>query len=727
MLPSDIVGVRASIAAVLLVIICCLANAQLRGAVARWRRKFIHQPVFDADLATHHAIPFPQRLPRFPPPAPAELASLDTRAFESLRPPRSPVLNRRQFPAPGSPNQQLLSPRQRQNAQHRLQYPPSLPTTPVLPFPATPPQSPARDLAYRSHLHIYSPVHVKHAALLPSTLSPFAVEFIPSISRLASGPPRSSLTRMIPLPGSPDVLASPATIKPSMRMEPVLPVRLPSPVPVPISPQVQTITFDEPSAPLPIAACPESPASTTSTTTPASIQTDPPFLPRSPPKRLRVMRRAPSFPSSLYGAPLSIVLEEIPQPSSSARKTNATKMRKRHSMVIRTSVAPIYSPAVPDLASSPVPLSEEALSNGQSEPGLGLNVVADGQTADASVNSPTLEEDRVIPAFVLESTSSSIPLSEEESPKGLLSSSGQSERVTEGQTADASVISPTLEDGRDIPAFVPVSTSSPIPRSPKKGLSNSTGRSNDAADSQTADDNVTSTILEEDRSCRHPLSDMHNTATQGTPEVSKRLAASHLCPPSGIHSVAALISPSKAPRHVDRGPNPVYHYDPKAPAVAIAKSIVHTAQDDFKGFSTALAARFEQKGWAEAGPNELAPAKKNKKKKKKVAAMRTPAAPPMIPVYVAASSFAINPPSPSVGKPTPRPLLPAFEETNSAEPLSAPLQDKKRPPVVIDLTFPLEIDLGSVESASGERVVNNGCHPDCGDIYCPGGCSAIEC
>lgn len=423
------------------------------------------------------------------------------------------------------------------------------------------------------------------------------------------------------------------------------------------------------------------------------------------------------------------MLEAVPQPPSSGRRINATKkVKKRHSMVIRASVAPSDSPAVPDLASSPVLLSEGS-PKGLSDSSGKSEGVADGQSRDANVNSPTLEA-RALPTLVFDSSSSPIPLSEEGSPEGLCNSSGRSEAVADGQTGDASVVSPALEEDRDIPAFVPESTSSPIPLpeegSPKKGPPDSGGRSDDAAHGQTADDNVTSTILEEDRSRRRPLADMHNTAAQDAPEVSKRFADSHLCPPSGIHSVAALISPSKAPRHVDRGPDPVYHYHPKAPAVAIAKSIAHTAQDDFKGFSAALAAKFEQKGWAEGGPNELAPpAKKNKKKKKKVAGMGAPA---KIPAYLAPSSSAINPhpPSPSVGKPTPSPLLPAFEETNSAEPLSALLQDTKRSPVVIDLTLPSEIDFGSVKSAR-ERVVNTGCHPDCGDIYCPGGCSAIEC
>jgi len=92
--------------------------------------------------------------------------------------------------------------------------------------------------------------------------------------------------------------------------------------------------------------------------------------------------------------------------------------------------------------------------------------------------------------------------------------------------------------------------------------------------------------------------------------------ASQLRPSPGRH-FSALISPTKVPRRfVDRGPNPIYHYDPEAPAVAIAKSIVRPAQDDFKNFSAALGARFEQKGWAVDGPNELAPAKKKGEKKK---------------------------------------------------------------------------------------------------------------
>jgi hypothetical protein len=200
------------------------------------------------------------------------------------------------------------------------------------------------------------------------------------------------------------------------------------------------------------------------------------------------------------------------------------------------------------------------------------------------------------------------------------------------------------------------------------------------------------------------LVDVHNT----TPTVAVKqsavelpvLEASQLCPPPSKH-LAALISPSKVPRRVERGPDPaldpVYRYHPEAPAVAIAKSIVRPAQENFKNFSAALGARFGQKGWAATGPNELEPppAKKAKKKKKKGTTRGSGFSQPSSPI-------------PS--------LLPAFGQSGRA---GSPLLKSEMSRFGFDST--------ALETTSVEQIVTTGCHPNCADIYCPGGCSEDKC
>ncbi|KAJ7257861.1 hypothetical protein B0H12DRAFT_459203 [Mycena haematopus] len=208
---------------------------------------------------------------------------------------------------------------------------------------------------------------------------------------------------------------------------------------------------------------------------------------------------------------------------------------------------------------------------------------------------------------------------------------------------------------------------------------------------------------------RLPLVDMHNTPPpaaivkdvvvelhDGLVRASRRRSPQHafLFTPFRIPAypngpgpsplVAALFSPTKVPRRfVDHGPSPVYHYRPDTPAAVVGRSTVRLAQNDFMNFSSTLGARFEQKGWAAAGPNELAAVKKGKKKRKahaKDVQLKPPSLPPI--------QFPVS--------------NPAFEQTvDSPSP-------KPRARFVLDFTTP---------------TISTACHPDCADIYCPGWCS----
>ncbi|KAJ6581282.1 hypothetical protein B0H19DRAFT_1114572 [Mycena capillaripes] len=547
------VGLYGSVAGVVLVIICSLAKYIQRRRVARLRgAQLIRRPILLVDLAE------PLDLPHFPPPIPIELADLDIRYFAA--PPPSPILlNRRQFPAPGSPNQQLLSPRQRQSAQRRLPYeyslPPSLPATPVLPFPATPPRSPVPDLALsrdrlNSPVRVHNPVHAENAAQ-------FNTDFT---ARLLAGPPRSPLSRTTQAAPESSIISTsrnttaPALLQSLTRKELVLPVELPSSLRT--IPQLQIIPSAEPIA---------SPESSASSLLPSPILADPVTShSTSPPPQRRAVRRFPSFPAT----PLSPV-PESGVTACSSRKTRNPKKMKRHSMVFGASTSQ---------SGSPVP-----------------------QVCVPSSRSPTLP--------------CTTPPSEKEPPNV---SDGRPESAVDGEIAE-----------------------------------------------------------------RLPLADVHNTTpirTEMRRVIEIPVLASQLGLPPGKH-LTALISPVKVLRQIDRGPDPVYQYHPEAPAVAVRKSIVRPAQDDFKNFSAALDVKFGQKGWAPTGPNELAPApaKKSKKKKKK-AITKGPSVPP---------------------SPIPN-LLSTFKPTDCTNSLST------RP------------------EPSAERIVSTGCHPNCADIYCPGGCSEVQ-
>ncbi|KAJ7746953.1 hypothetical protein DFH07DRAFT_831965 [Mycena maculata] len=564
---------------ILFFIICCVLRDLLRRGVPP--RQFVRRPILDVDLAKHRRIPLDERLPHFPAPGPAELAAFNTRPFVWLRcsPPRSPAMNIRK--------QQILSPRQRQNAHHRLPYqypvPTSLPTTPVSPAPVTPLHSPALDLA--QHRKRFNSINVDKS---PRPASPLhSPSFI-------AGPPRSPLARAAsPTVGFPGLLASPwrqEQVADSTSMEPVLPITLPFSSPVPTHPQSQTILSEESFTMCPeILALPPAPAPT-----PNDMFV---YVPSESPPHPPPVRRCPSF-SSFVATPLSTVLE-VPEPSGAAKKTN----KKRHSLAITPSASPFGSPLIPQVYfATPLTLSPEKRPSADSKEGS--EPAARGKTVEPDVDSMADTESRV------------------------------------------------------------------------------------------------------------PFSDVRNTAATPTrkPDVFDLpvFDPSRLDPPPA--NLAALISPVKVPRHVDRGPNPVYHYYAGAPAVAIAKSIARPAQDDFKNFSAALGAKFGLKGWSESAPNELAPRVKKKKNKKKKVVVNGRVQPK---VSVSMAGHRAAPPS------TVKQLLPAFKQTNHGNPLL-------RSPVIIDLTSPLGVDRGVVKHASGERAVDAECHPDCADIYCPGGCSATK-
>ncbi|KAJ7743187.1 hypothetical protein B0H16DRAFT_1562206 [Mycena metata] len=211
------------------------------------------------------------------------------------------------------------------------------------------------------------------------------------------------------------------------------------------------------------------------------------------------------------------------------------------------------------------------------------------------------------------------------------------------------------------------------------------------AGSETARVYPDSEIAEEDdHYWRIPLSDVHNTIPT-TPVVD---TFQPCAPPTHL---AALVSPSKPQRRVARGPNPVYHYHADAPAVAIAESIVRSAQNDFMNFSVALGAKLEGKGWATDGPNELAPpVVEGKRKKKKKAGTKGIQPKPSISVAANISDSVSGIPK----------LLPAFHVIASTS------QD------IEGSSFAFRPTAFGITSA--ERMVSI-CRADCGDIYC-GGC-----
>ncbi|KAJ7126607.1 hypothetical protein C8R43DRAFT_1028523 [Mycena crocata] len=667
------------------------------------------RPILAQDLAAHRAIP----LPRFPAPSPAELAKLDIKPFESLRlpPPQSPVANRQPYPAPASPNQQLLSPRQRQNAQRRLSYDSlSLPATPVLPYPTSPPRSPARDLArYRNRLNttvrVDNPVLVEQlaeqAARLPPS-SPIVIESASGTSRLDWGPPRSPLmqagsvsSRVLVSPlGLATQARTPERFQDLTRMESVLLVRLPLLHPVPTSPQLQTIPSHKPASPTPVRSYSE-------TWVPASPASDPPRAATpSSPRTLAPVSSRVSTPVSPR-APASLFL--LPAPASPAAPTRAHPPAMfvfGEPMLPRTVVRRSFSfsslPPVPEVPST--------------------SDITASCPKEEYVPNHTKRRSMVVLPLLPAAEVPAAPSFEDENSHNV------HEPVPDCESAE--VESTAVQKGSVLPEDGPApQVDSQVPEEDSQVLQGDDSQGDDGPAQREDDPALQGEVpmLQEDASCPLPLSDLHNTPT--TPTRAKKqdipvFKGSHLHLPTPAH-LAALISPSKAPRHVDHGPDPVYHYHPKAPAVAIAKNIARPAQDDFKNFSMAIGAKFGAKGWAENGPNEFAPPLKKQKKKKKKAVGRVSKntwIPPVVPARPRPDSATgrqlSRPPSP-VSE-----FLPAFEQTKRANPVAGPSlptttpQHDEQPQVVIDLTI----------DTPAELLVNRECRPDCRDIYCPGGC-----
>ncbi|KAJ7604049.1 hypothetical protein DFH06DRAFT_1349750 [Mycena polygramma] len=585
-----------SFVALLLAILYSLARyLHLRRAARRRGDYTRHRPILGLDLAARHAKPVKNLPPFAAPTRRIELASPDIRELQP--PPASPViLSRRQFPAPGSPNLQLLSAKQRQSAQRRLSYeyplPPSQPATPVLPFPATPPRFlPQADSALSCNFKFFGLVDNSKDAATDFTArltagpprsprSPFALPAqcaaeSPRLSALNMAQERlqhlpsklaPSPSEVASFPKSKDyaIIAFPALLASPILPDAILPVsdsssslrRSPSWRPIPVPPQ-HTVLSEEF----------QRVSSKTSPLLPSPIFVDPvPTLSASS----SAVRRCPSFhhlPAALPSMPESGFDAFNPQKASA-------RTMKRHSMVSEVSTSHLGSPV--------------------------LQACVSDLRSRALLSTP--------------------PPPEEGS-------------CTEENECDSLDVKP--------------------------------------AESETEE--------------RFPLGDVHNTPTQTAKHSAIGIPVLEAHQMSSKH-LAALISPGKASRRVDRGSGPVYGYHPEAPAVAIAKSIVRPAQDDFKNFSAALAAKFGQKGWAATELNELTPAmKKGKKKKKKKGVANAPSVPP-----------------------SPNPNSASDQAYHAAS-------TSTRPESVRDSL--------ALENNFNERIVNTGCHPNCADIYCPGGCT----
>ncbi|KAJ7636000.1 hypothetical protein DFH06DRAFT_1336155 [Mycena polygramma] len=579
-----------SFVALLLAILYSLARYLHRRRAARRRGDYTrHRPILGLDLAARHARPV-KNLPRFAATTRRiELASPDIRELQP--PPASPViLSRRQFPAPGSPNLQLLSAKQRQSAQRRLSYeyplPPSQPATPVLPFPATPPRFlPQADSALSCNFKFFGLVDNSKDAATDFTArlvagpprsprSPFALpaQYATESFRLSMAQERLQHLKSELAPSPPEAASFPKSQDyaiiafPALLASPILPDAIP-PVSEPSSSLQPAAVRRSPSwRPLPVAPqqtiIPEEPQRVTPPLLPSPIFADPvPPLTSAFPS---AVRRYPSFHH------LPAALPTVPESGVDAEKTSARTM-KRRSMVSEVSASHLGSPVLQACVSD-------------------------------------LRSRALLPT----------PPPHEEGSH------------TEENEWDSLDVKP--------------------------------------AESETEE--------------RFPLGDVHNTPTQ----IAKHSAIGIpvLEAPPSKH-LAALLSPAKASRRVDRGSGPVYGYHPEAPAVAIAKSIVCPAQDDFKNFSAALAAKFGQKGWAATELNELTPAmKKGKKKKKKKGVANAPSVPP-----------------------SPNPNSASDQAYHAAS-------TSTRPESVRDSL--------ALENNFNERIVNTGCHPNCADIYCPGGC-----
>ncbi|KAJ7763694.1 hypothetical protein B0H14DRAFT_2972218, partial [Mycena olivaceomarginata] len=257
-----------------LIVLCSLAEYLQRRAVRP------RPPILGASAA-------------FPPP------QLDTRHFAPLRPPLpSPtILNRHEFP-PCSPNQQLLSPRQRQIAQRRLpyEYPslsslpstPLLPATPSLPFPgpSNVPRSPAspfnNNVEFTARLFAGPP---RSPFLLHSPTTLFVERRHPSCSPLAPMPPTADSPAGLFLERwQHDLTSTPASLQKSTRTATILPETCP-----------QVIPSTQPIASSPLLA------------SPILLPSPTPANPTAPARPQRRMRHAPSV--SVLPRPLSPVPE----------------------------------------------------------------------------------------------------------------------------------------------------------------------------------------------------------------------------------------------------------------------------------------------------------------------------------------------------------------------------------------------------------------------------------
>ncbi|KAJ6625026.1 hypothetical protein B0H10DRAFT_2005430 [Mycena sp. CBHHK59/15] len=652
----SLLGLQVSVEFLIVILLCPLGFMHLHRRHAARRRQFARRPILGVDLATHYAIPFEERLPHFPSPKPAEQADLDIRPFESLRPPRSPrlLVNRRHFAIPGSPNQQILSPRlshSQRRLPHQHPLPPSLPTTPVLPFTfplPPPPSSPACDIA-----HFQDRTNSNNEMLSPGRLGHYS----PPLGKARYANPIPVLTRTRqseePSPKTPDRSRSawkmaqdhpdPAIFQNFTRMKTVLPLRLATPDLAPsrsTSPQVGSTTQ---SSPVLFFSCPTTPI----------------YMPSSP--------ATPQIQSTITGFVHSQNQQALP-------------IIPLHPCVLSPALESPPPRICVETASSISPDSTCVRTN--------MDILNSTSPTRSSIVSLSSRGTR-LPGLYPETAAQSVSLTE-------TLKANSTDLFNSSATSECTLLVAENNNETEGTEFYTVHVMGGVQKDPNCRL-------------------------------RCPFFDVHNTP-RTIMQGSLKACPLQSCLPSGPR-ISALISPprrSNASNCFARQPDrraPVYQYHPGAPAVAIAEGVVRPAQDAFKNFSAGLAVKFEMKGLAESGATgPMAPAKKkNKKKKKKVKGLEL-----KNPVCAIAGPSVIGeldvsqPPSPIMT------LLPAFHPAECAA-HSPRLSTTTRPPrsmarFVIDLTSPSEVDRALVESVLGQRIVNK-CHPDCDDIYCPGGCS----
>ncbi|KAJ6485969.1 hypothetical protein C8R45DRAFT_1062780 [Mycena sanguinolenta] len=548
----------------------------------------------------------------------------ETRHFAPLYPRvASPVIvHRRQFSAPGSPNQQLLllprrqAPHGHRRPPYRNEYPisTSLPSTPFLPSTpsptsrnselygcrridsliyaenapredefttrllAGPPRSP---LACRlGSSRVDSPIHAETAR--PSPVSPLLkdAEFT---KRLLAGPPRSPLASRL-----------------NSRVD--TPVHAENGLCSPVSPFLDDVEFTKRL----LAGPPRSP-----------------LVGSLPPRSSPVARVVSDSPVGLFAEhqhpPRSPL---VPTPSSAAANKSLAAQGSPAGLFVErfehdlTSPHPI-EPVLPSPELSyPQTMPSDALpqSIASTSPLLPSPIPADHFAAPFRPQRQTVR--RVpsrprSPAYMPESNSW-------KTSKKMGSHSMEFPSPASPATSPIRVLSPAVADSES-PTLASV-----LPCSEEISKMDSNVSPRHALDSKAA---AGETVEE-----RLPLADVHNTpppvptlkkdAVDG--QASKRRSA--LGSPTKIpirirtsSQIAALFSPTKVSRRVaDDGPSPVYLYCSDTPVAVVTKSTVRSAQCDFENFSATLGARFKQKGWAAIGPNELTLEKKKGKKKKRV-------------------------------------------------------------------------------------------------------------